>query len=189
MNGTNLPESIKILSKNKNEVTLFVDGDRGGNLIIKNVINNAKIDFIAMAPEGKEVEELTDKEILQSLRKKIRVEEYNFEQRGRGVRDYEGSERFERKKITESEKEEIKEKIEEITGTKSALVFNKNLEIIKRIPIRKLSSIRLDENPYIIAIDGTATKKIIENCENLNCHNLIASNFISSDTELNLESM
>ena len=34
MNGTNMPETIATLSKKK-EVTLFVDGDRGGNLIIK----------------------------------------------------------------------------------------------------------------------------------------------------------
>src|SRR3989344_4412453 len=74
MNGTKLPESIIELSKNKDTVILFVDGDRGGNLIIKNVMENAKIDYIAMAPEGKEVEELTGKEILQSLRKKIPAE-------------------------------------------------------------------------------------------------------------------
>jgi len=58
MNGTKLPESIKALSKDK-EITLFVDGDRGGKLIIKNVLDNAKIDSIVVAPDGKEVEELT----------------------------------------------------------------------------------------------------------------------------------
>ncbi len=47
-----------------------------------------KIDFIAMAPEGKEVEELTGKEILQALRKKIPAREYNPGDRTRGVKRY-----------------------------------------------------------------------------------------------------
>lgn len=191
MNGTKLPETVKQLSREKEEVILFVDGDRGGNLIIKNVINNAKIDYIAMAPEGKEVEELTDKEILQSLRKKIPINEYKLEERGRGVRIYENNygENVAIKKINEQEKQIIKREIENLSGTKNALIFNKNLEIIREIPIRKLGSISLNEEPYVIAIEGIATKKIIENCENLSCHNLIASNFISSNTSVNLESL
>jgi len=40
---------------------LFVDGDRGGNLIIQNVVENANVKYIVVAPDGKEVEELTGK--------------------------------------------------------------------------------------------------------------------------------
>jgi hypothetical protein len=47
----------------------------------------------------------------------------------------------------------------------------------------------LDENAYIVAIDGTATPRMIENCEKLGCSNLIASNFVSADTDINLVSM
>lgn len=193
MNGTNLPESVKELSQQKESVILFVDGDRGGNLIIKNVVTNAKVDFIAMAPEGKEVEELTGKEILQSLRKKIPVHEYHGEQRTRGVQFYEQREspqsHEEKKKLTPAEKEKIQSDVEELMGTKGALIFNKNLEIVKKIPLRRLPSVGLDEMPYVIAIDGTATKKIIEMCENFGCHNLIASNFISADTDVHLVSI
>jgi len=90
MNGTILPESVKTLSQNKT-TTLFVDGDRGGQLIIKNVAENAKIDFIAVAPDGKEVEELAGKEILQALRKKVPASEYLREMnRDRGYRDNRG---------------------------------------------------------------------------------------------------
>jgi len=75
MNGTKLPAEIKELSKDK-EITLFVDGDRGGKLIIQNVTDNANVKYIAIAPDGKEVEELTGKEILMNLRKKVSVDEY-----------------------------------------------------------------------------------------------------------------
>lgn len=193
MNGTNLPESIIELSKNKDSVILFVDGDRGGNLIIKNVMGNAKIDYIAMAPEGKEVEELTGKEILQSLRKKIPAESYKMNQRSNGVRsydeDYKTNNFEEIRKITTKEKELINNKIEDLVGTKGAIIFDKDLEIIKKIPASRLTNLYLDEEPYIIAMDGVATPRIIENCEKLGCSNLIANNFVNSDTRINLISM
>jgi len=196
MNGTKLPETIKQLSKEKAEVILFVDGDRGGNLIIKNVLENAKIDFIAMAPEGKEVEELAGKEILQALRKKVPAEVYLRSERKTGVNRYdiekkedEGKIGRKIKKITPEEKEKIREDIEELIGTKGAVIFNDKLEKIKKIPVGRLMSIRLDETPYAIAIDGVANRRIISVCEELGCHNLIATNFIDTDTDVNLVSM
>jgi len=192
MNGTKLPETIKELSREKTSI-LFVDGDRGGNLIIKNVTENADIDYIAMAPEGKEVEELTGKEILQALRKKVKASEYSVNSRSIGVNRYDREEepvkKKEIKKITEKEKEEIKDEVYNLLGTKGAVIFNKDLEKIRKIPAGKLGAITLDQEPYVIAIDGTATPRMIEICENLGCQNLIAKNFVSSDTNINLISM
>jgi len=214
MNGSKLPETIKELTREREEVILFVDGDRGGNLIIKNVVENAKIDFISMAPEGKEVEELTQKEILQSLRKKVPVGEYASNQRTRGVKRYDREDRRDDrrddrredyrekeqpsepkkenrkiKKMTQEEKDKIKPDFEELIGTKGAIIYNSKIEKMNKIPIGRLMSIRFDEEPYVIAIDGTATPRIIEVCENLGCHNLIATNFVYSDTDVNLVSM
>jgi DNA primase len=56
-------------------VTLFVDGDRGGDLIIKKLSGLADIDSVAKAPDGKEVEELTLKEIQKALRGKVESEQ------------------------------------------------------------------------------------------------------------------
>ncbi|MBI2044800.1 toprim domain-containing protein [Candidatus Pacearchaeota archaeon] len=81
MNGTKLPDEIKQLGKEK-DIVLFVDGDRGGKLIAQNVVDNVKIAAIAVAPEGKEVEELTGKEILMQLRKKFSPEEFFFKFKG-----------------------------------------------------------------------------------------------------------
>jgi DNA primase len=207
MNGTKLPESVVELSKEKESVILFVDGDRGGNLIIKNVTENAKIDYIAMAPDGKEVEELTGKEALQALRKKVPAKEYKPDNRSRGVRDYKDnkSSRYDRrdtnqsnrkakdskdiKKMSTKEKDEIKENVQDLVGSKGALIFNEKLETIKKLPLGRLGSLDLEEDPYIIAIDGTATPRVIENCEKLGCSNLIASNFVNADTNINLVSI
>lgn len=72
--GTNVPQPVADLCKKKT-VTAFTDGDRGGELIIKELLQVADIDFIARAPDGKGVEELVQKEILKSLRQKIPVEQ------------------------------------------------------------------------------------------------------------------
>ncbi len=57
------------------EATLFVDGDRGGDIIARSITNVADIDFLAKAPDGKEVEELTMKEIIKALRSRVPIEQ------------------------------------------------------------------------------------------------------------------
>ena len=72
--GTNVPPTIADLCAKK-VVTVFTDGDRGGELIIKELLQVADIDFVARAPEGKSVEDMTQKEIVRALRQKIPVEQ------------------------------------------------------------------------------------------------------------------
>src|SRR3972149_1343035 len=60
--GTIIPQAIINLTKER-VATVFVDGDRGGELILKELMQLADIDYIAKAPEDKEVEELSKKEI------------------------------------------------------------------------------------------------------------------------------
>ncbi len=73
--GTNIPKTIQELSKER-IVTAFVDGDRGGELILRELLQVAEIDFIARAPRGAEVEELTQKQIIKTLRNKIPSEQF-----------------------------------------------------------------------------------------------------------------
>jgi len=77
MEGASVPDTIKELSKKKT-IIAFVDGDRGGELILRELLQVADIDYIARAPPGKEVEELTGKEIAKCLRSKIPVEQYQL---------------------------------------------------------------------------------------------------------------
>jgi len=78
LNGTSIPRTIIELSKKK-DVVLFVDGDRGGNLIIRDLLANAEVDFVTKAPDGKEVEELAKKEIHKALRSRITAEQAKLE--------------------------------------------------------------------------------------------------------------
>ncbi|MCJ2555207.1 MAG: DNA primase [Candidatus Thermoplasmatota archaeon] len=73
--GTHIPSAITNLSKEK-VVTAFVDGDRGGDLILKELLQVAEVDFVAKAPRGREVEELTQKQIMKALRNKMPAEQF-----------------------------------------------------------------------------------------------------------------
>jgi DNA primase len=74
MNGTSVPETIIELCREK-VVTVLVDGDRGGLLIIQELLATTEIDYVARAPDGKEVEELAKKEIHKAIRSRITAEQ------------------------------------------------------------------------------------------------------------------
>ncbi|MBS3124066.1 DNA primase [Candidatus Woesearchaeota archaeon] len=78
MNGTSAPQSIKELSRKKNTV-VFVDGDRGGELIVREMLSTADVDFVCKAPDGKEVEEITKKEIHKALRSRVTAEQVKLD--------------------------------------------------------------------------------------------------------------
>ncbi len=72
--GTNIPESIIPLTQKKRTIA-FLDGDRGGDLILKELLQLTEIDYVARAPPTREVEELTGKEVLKSLRNRLPIEQ------------------------------------------------------------------------------------------------------------------
>lgn len=77
--GAKVPKTIVELSKRK-EVTIFLDGDRGGDIILNELIQGGvEIDFIARAPTGLEVEELTRKELIKCLRGRVPFEQSEVE--------------------------------------------------------------------------------------------------------------
>ena len=193
MNGTKLPESIKQLSREK-DLTLFVDGDRGGELIIKNVIDNARIKYIVVAPDGKEVEELTGKEILMNLRRKIPAGEFFSRRRYFSGSSYEPTYKREEKKEDEikgNEEELLKKIFRENQGSEKAVILNKNMKEIKKISVKSLASSlkKLDEAPYAISIDGTLTAHILKDAEEAGCQLIIAKNFATTDTKIRLISL
>ncbi|MCW6169503.1 MAG: DNA primase [Thermoplasmatales archaeon] len=73
--GTNIPKTVQKISRERT-VTVFLDGDRGGDLILKEMLQVAEVDFVARAPPGTEVEELTYKQIVKALRYKTPIEQY-----------------------------------------------------------------------------------------------------------------
>lgn len=73
--GTNIPKCVQDLSKEK-VTTAFVDGDRGGELILRELFQTSEIDYVARAPRAHEVEELSAKQLVKCLRNKVPGDQY-----------------------------------------------------------------------------------------------------------------
>ncbi len=73
--GTNIPETVQELSRER-VATAFVDGDRGGELILRELFQVAEVDFVARAPRAHEVEELSAKQLTKCLRNKVPYDQY-----------------------------------------------------------------------------------------------------------------
>ena len=71
--GTNVPDAVATLTTNRT-VTAFLDGDRGGELILKELAQVGEVDYVAFAPEGRSVEDLARHEVMLSLREKVPYE-------------------------------------------------------------------------------------------------------------------
>ncbi|MHB1907287.1 MAG: DNA primase DnaG [Nitrososphaerales archaeon] len=88
--GTSIPDTVKELGKRR-PLHAFLDGDRGGDLILKELTQVAKVDRVYRAPRGREVEELTPIEILEIVENRPRP------QREESQEDEEREERPERR--------------------------------------------------------------------------------------------
>lgn len=71
--GTNIPEPIIELTDGRT-VTAFFDGDRGGDLILKELAQVADVDYVAITPTDQNVEDLSRGGVMKALREKIPYE-------------------------------------------------------------------------------------------------------------------
>ena len=176
------------------EIILFVDGDRGGKLIARNVVDNARVKYITSAPDGKEVEELWGKEILMSLRKKVSPEE--FFARNSRIPENAGDLEKNPKSKTENENSYfVREKLKEISnnndGSGKAVLLDKNFKEIKNVSSRSLSSALkgIDKDIYAIVLDGTVTNSVIKGAEEKNTKIIVGKNFSATSSKIELLSL
>lgn len=177
MQGTRFPKTITKLGEKKT-LTLFVDGDRGGKLIAENVCNNAKIAFITQAPDGKEVEELAGKEILQALRKKVTPREFfrKFDVRETPIREAprRDPDEISRREISDDDISKLRAMAGEIKG-KNVLVVNDKIEIVGNVPASRLNSFNKKE--AFILMTMSASPQIVEIAEKLESKAVAAKTF------------
>jgi DNA primase len=77
--GTNVPDTVAELTQDRN-VTAFLDGDRGGDLILRELAQVGNVDYVAFAPRGRSVEDLARHEVMSSLRDKVPYDTYSSSQ-------------------------------------------------------------------------------------------------------------
>lgn len=186
LNGTALPPSIIPLCHQKT-VTMFVDGDRGGDLIIRGVMDIADIDFVVKAPDGKEVEELTKKEIHKALRGRITAEQAKLElrdavQRSNGdyrPRPMQSHPPYQREfrsavvrpsvprvviapTVSDEHKGRFKQLLDDLVGTRAAYVLDPELNILGKVPSTELQvTMQSLKGVYAVIFDGSVTKDMV----------------------------
>jgi len=173
--GTKIPETIKKLSKEK-EATAFLDGDRGGDLILKELLQVANVKYVSRAPRGKEVEDLNCKEIFEALKNKSSVEEPSKPRR-------------EKRKIEVSK--EIVQTIKELEGTLEAILLNEKMELIERLPVSQLAEkLQKTNGVNTVIFDGIITQRIVDVANDKNIKTIIASRISEAvKTPLNVQLM
>jgi len=165
LEGAKVPEAIKKLCKEK-EATALLDGDRGGDLILKELQQVTDVKFISRAPRGKEVEELNCKEIFDALEAKVPLQEQQ-QQPYRPPR---------REKQKVEVPKEIAEIIKTLDGTLEAVLLNEKLEQIERLPVSKLAEkLQQAEGVNTVIFDGIITQRIVDIASEKNIKQIVAS--------------
>jgi len=199
LEGVKVPETIIRLTKEK-ECTAFLDGDHGGDLILKELQQVATIKYVARAPSGKEVEDLTAKEIEVALSKKRPIEEAREPREFRGRRGRrerkepielreprelrEPSEAREEREAEQPKKKrkkvlvpkEIMDAASKLKGTLEAILLNEQMQEVGRMPVSELADkIREAENVNTIVFDGVTTQRLIDVASEKNIKFLVAA--------------
>jgi len=178
LGGATIPPSLRELLSNK-KVILFVDGDRGGELIARNVVNSLKVDYIARAPQGREVEELTAKEIARSLQNAVPVkdflEELEKEKKLQKERETKAEVIVPPTKLIKSIKKnpdmaqevvvplEVYQKMDELKGTLEAIIYDDDWQMLERVPVRDLvNKLKEVDKAAHVVLDGIITQRLVD---------------------------
>lgn len=167
-----IPETIVKLSNSKKTIA-FLDGDRAGDMILRELVRVAKVDLVARAPPGREVEELTGKEIAKALKNAVPLETY-LQQLAREAAEKVESEVKPLPTVTVPEAEAVSEltvpeslvkTIESLRGTLESVIYDKNWNETSRVPVKDLvDKLVSDEvkDAYAIVMDGVITQRLVD---------------------------
>ncbi len=190
--GTNIPKTVIDLTKER-ITTAFVDGDRGGILILKELLQTADIDFVARAPQTREVEEIPQKLIMKSLKNKIPAEQYaemydiKLEKKDKDIepkkekREQKTKQRSE-EPVAEKQKVEVSDEkqknyaamLDEISGSLKAVLLDGKGKELKKIPVRELTDeLKKSDNISTVVFDGIITQRLLDIANNKNIKEIV----------------
>ena len=149
--GVSVPKTVAELTRKKT-VTAFVDGDRGGELILKELLQVGEIDYVTRAPRGKEVEDLGKDEIMVALRDKMPIEQM-FHDLGIKVEP-----KSEDKMVV------LKNILAELEGSGNAEILDDALNILKEVKVENLYDElkRINNHPYAVVFDGVVSQRLLD---------------------------
>jgi DNA primase len=159
LEGAKIPQTIIKLCREK-EATAFLDGDRGGDLILKELLQVTNVKYIARAPPGKEVEELSPKKIEKALKEKVPIGKIKAKKARRKI--------LVPKQIVETAKE--------LEGTLEAVLLNNKMKQIERLPVSELAEkLQGVKDVDTVIFDGVITQRLVDVAAEKNIKYLVAA--------------
>lgn len=169
LEGAKVPDSIRKITKER-LATALLDGDRGGDLIQKELLQVTNVKFVGRAPRGKEIEECNCKEINEAIENKLSVAEIK-EGGGRPQQPQQAPppQPPAPKKIVVPERPKITvpdtvvQAAKALVGTLEAVLLNDKLELIERLPVSQLAE-KLQQMTDVntLVFDGIITQRIVD---------------------------
>ncbi len=154
--GAKIDESIKELCKTKDKVVAFLDGDRAGGFILKELKSVVDLDYELQADSGVEVEELTPQrldEILKSVKEEI-----------------ESGESVPAASMSEDDKPiaDLASKVyPELNETLEAVGLDGDQKEIFKVPISEVvSKLSTQTGIKYLFLDGIITQRLLEGARN-----------------------
>ncbi len=179
LEGAKVPDSIKKITKERN-ATALLDGDRGGDLIQKELLQVTNVKFIGRAPRGKEIEECNCKEINDAIEGKVSVSELK---EGKPQQQHQPPPQPPAPKkvaIPQPPKIQVPDTISQaakaLVGTLEAVLLNEKLELIERLPVSQLAE-KLQQITGVdtIVFDGIITQRIVDIAADKSIKRIVAS--------------
>jgi len=173
LEGAKVPESIKKLTKERN-ATALLDGDRGGDLIQKELLQVTNVKFIGRAPRGKEIEECNCKEIQEAIDNKVPISDLGKPQPQPQAPPTPKKAPPERIKIEVPEL--VCQAAKALLGTLEAVLLTEKFELIERLPVSQLAE-KLQQVTGVdtVVFDGIITQRIVDISAEKNIRRIVAS--------------
>ena len=192
--GVSVPHSIGELSK-KRTTTAFVDGDRGGELILKELLQIGDVDYITRAPKGKEVEDLEKDEALIALRNKVPTAQFlatnNIFNENNGKKDnnrrsdrrnkkqkfsQREQPRVEEPEIEDDELSLLKDMLKEFEGTGCGAILDEALNMTKEVEVENIyEEIKnIEGTADTVIFDGVISQRLVDVASEKGINKLVA---------------
>ena len=152
--GARIDESIKSLCESKSKVVAFLDGDRAGGFILKELKSMVNIDVVHRAPDGVEVEELTPMQIVEIL--KDTAEDMKKETTKPRLQD-----------PTDEPIANVAKKVyPELNESLEAVALDEGLNEVFKVPVSEVvGKLSPDSGIKYLILDGIITQRLIDSAK------------------------
>jgi len=166
LEGTSVPDSIIELGKKK-RIIAILDGDRGGDLIEKELGQVMKVEKVLHAPQGKEVEDLTPIDVLNMLKAEAPAP-------SRRERATERAAPRAQEEADEPVVVKTRELYPNLNGTLEAILLDHSFQEIGRFPISELvQKMEATSGAEYLIFDGIVTQRLVETAARMGVKGII----------------